>query len=117
MQKKISELVNEFNSDIQIGLSDDQVVVNRKKYGKNILEEKKKTPLIVGGSGLYVDALITNYDLSAEKRSDSNEDKYQELSNEELYNKLYSLNPDAALKTHPAQTSLHAPLSRQYPNN
>ena len=41
MQKKISELVNEFNSDIQIGLSDDQVVVNREKYGKNILEEKR----------------------------------------------------------------------------
>ena len=69
--------------------------------GRAIIDEMKKTPLIVGGSGLYVDALITHYDLSAEKRSDSNEDKYQELSNEELYNKLYSLNPDAALKTHP----------------
>lgn len=69
--------------------------------GRSIINEMKKIPLIVGGSGLYVDALITNYDLSAEKRSINVEDKYQELSNEELYNKLYSLNPEAALKTHP----------------
>ena len=58
MQKKISELVNEFNSDIQIGLSDDQVVVNREKYGKNILEEKKKTPMFLRFLSEFKDPLI-----------------------------------------------------------
>ena len=58
MQKKISELVNEFNSDIQIGLSDDHVVVNREKYGKNILEEKKKTPMFLRFLSEFKDPLI-----------------------------------------------------------
>ena len=58
-------------------------------------------PFIVGGSGLYIDAVITDYDLSNQKRDENIEDKYNELTNEELYNKLYNLNQEAALKTHP----------------
>ncbi len=43
--KKLVELKQEFNSDLQTGLTDDQVAENREKYGKNELEEKKKTPM------------------------------------------------------------------------
>lgn len=68
---------------------------------RKIIDSLDCVPLIVGGSGLYVDALITDYDLSVEKRSETIEDKYLDLSNEELYNKLYNLNMEAALKTHP----------------
>jgi len=68
---------------------------------RNIIDNLETIPLIVGGSGLYVDALINNYDLSVEKRNNDLEDKYKELTNDQLYNKLYDLNKDAALKTHP----------------
>ena len=66
-----------------------------------IIDNMETIPLIVGGSGLYIDALITDYDLNNEKRDDDLEDQYQTLSNEELYQKLFELNPEAAKKTHP----------------
>ena len=66
-----------------------------------IIDNMESIPLIVGGSGLYIDALITYYDLNNEKRDDDLEDQYQTLSNEELYQKLFELNPEAAKKTHP----------------
>ena len=68
---------------------------------RNLIDNMNFVPFIVGGSGLYIDAVITDYDLSNQKRDENIEDKYNELSNEELYNKLYSLNQEAALKTHP----------------
>lgn len=55
-------------------------------------------PFIVGGSGLYVQALITDYDLSTKPRSFN---KYPELGNEALHHLLHSLDPDAAAKIHP----------------
>lgn len=68
---------------------------------RKIIDNLDTIPLIVGGSGLYVDALITNYDLSIKKRDEEHNDKFSSLSNEELYQYLYSLNEEAALKTHP----------------
>ena len=47
MQKKLHELEKEFNTSLEYGLKDEQVALNREKYGKNALEEKKKTPLII----------------------------------------------------------------------
>ena len=35
MQKKLHELESEFNSNISTGLNDEQVLVNREKYGVN----------------------------------------------------------------------------------
>lgn len=68
---------------------------------RNLIDNMNVVPFIVGGSGLYIDAVITDYDLSNQKRDENVEDKYNELTNEELYNKLYNLNQEAALKTHP----------------
>lgn len=68
---------------------------------RKIIDNMDCLPFIVGGSGLYVDSLITDYDLTANKRDNNDEDKYKDLTNEELYDKLYQLNKEAALKTHP----------------
>jgi len=68
---------------------------------RNIIDNMDTLPFIVGGSGLYVDAVITDYDLTNEKRDVNIEEQYYGLTNEELYNKLYTLNQEAALKTHP----------------
>ena len=45
MQKKLYELEREFKSDVQNGLTDEQIAENREQYGKNALEEKKKANL------------------------------------------------------------------------
>ncbi len=68
---------------------------------RNIIDKMNNLPIIVGGSGLYVDALITEYDLSNKQRDNNIEIQFNDLSNKELYDKLYELNSEAALKTHP----------------
>lgn len=68
--------------------------------GRNVISKIKGIPFIVGGSGLYVDALITDYDLTNNKRDSFDDEKYENYTNEQLYNELYSLDREAALKTH-----------------
>lgn len=67
--------------------------------GRMIINNSDKICLIVGGSGLYIDALLSNYVLDSVKRCD--DEKYSSLTNDELYDLLYSMNQEAALKTHP----------------
>ncbi len=58
MQKNLQELEQEFKSNLNGGLTDEQVVLNREAYGVNALEEKKKTPLIVKFLLEFKDPLI-----------------------------------------------------------
>ncbi len=58
MQKRINELEKEFDSNIQSGIIDKQVIKNREKYGKNVLEEKNKTPIILKFFLKFKDPLI-----------------------------------------------------------
>ena len=51
------------------------------------IQSKGKTPILVGGSSLYIKAALYDYKLSKE----TNNDTYDNLSTEELYNKLISL--------------------------
>lgn len=61
---------------------------------------KNKVPLIVGGSGLYIDSVIKNYQFLEEKRSNE-QSKYDSLTNEELHQVLANLDPDKASEIHP----------------
>ena len=54
--------------------------------------------IMVGGSGLYIDAALLDYDLTSEAR---NKDQDYDLDNEELYELLKSKDPVLASKTHP----------------
>ena len=58
MEKKLEELEVEFGTSLEGGLTDAQVEANREKYGKNQLEEKKKTPTIVKFLLQFKDPLI-----------------------------------------------------------
>lgn len=63
---------------------------------------KGKNCFIVGGSGLYIDALINDYDLNGPSNDYiESEKEYALRSNEDLYNELLEMNPDFALHTHP----------------
>ena len=56
--------------------------------------EKGKIPIIVGGTGLYIKAALYDYKFE-EENEDINE--YLEYSNEELYNKLLSIDPNTEI--------------------
>lgn len=65
------------------------------------LMEELDIPLIVGGTGLYINAAISNYEFDAPKRDFSFEEEYNDVSNEELYHLLQDKDPVAALNIHP----------------
>ena len=58
MQKKLHELEAEFSSNLNGGLTDEQVLANREAYGVNQLEQKKKTPMIIKFLLEFKDPLI-----------------------------------------------------------
>ncbi len=74
---------------------------------KGILK-RKKLPLLVGGTGLYIRAVIDNYDFSS---SSGSELYRKELQNEaadhgsaQLHQRLQEVDPGAAAKLHPNDT-------------
>lgn len=52
------------------------------------LMDELDIPIIVGGTGLYIKAAISNYEFDAPKRDFSFEEAYKDYSNEELYQML-----------------------------
>ncbi|MBN2884784.1 tRNA (adenosine(37)-N6)-dimethylallyltransferase MiaA [Patescibacteria group bacterium] len=60
--------------------------------------QRNKLPIIVGGTGLYLQALVDNYDLSPIKPDLAKRQILEKLSREELYLRLEQLKPDFAHK-------------------
>lgn len=58
-----------------------------------------KTPILAGGTGLYLKAALYDYEFNNEEASSFNE--YKELSNQEAYDLLTKLDKDEASKLHP----------------
>lgn len=56
----------------------------------NDIINRKKTPIIVGGTGLYIKVALYDYKLSKEKENNT----YDNLSTEELYQELIKLDKD-----------------------
>ena len=54
------------------------------------IQERGNTPILVGGSALYIKAALYDYKLSEEKENNT----YDNLSTEELYSELISLDKD-----------------------
>ena len=64
------------------------------------INEKGKTAIIVGGTGLYIKALLYDYKF-VKNPVNIDENKYINLSNEQLYQKLKKLDKKAAKAIHP----------------
>ncbi len=56
--------------------------------------DKNKLSLICGGTGLYIQSVLFNYEFKAQKRNDAFEEKFNDLSNEELYALLLKKDPN-----------------------
>lgn len=56
---------------------------------------RKKTPIIVGGTGLYIDILLKNFELPRIEPDKNLRAELNKLNNEDLYEKLISLDENA----------------------
>lgn len=81
-----------------------QFVIDAQKCIEDIIS-RNKLPILVGGTGLYIKALLQGYDFSATDRDDEFRDKYTELAkingNEYVWNKLNDIAPEKAQTVHP----------------
>lgn len=81
-----------------ISIYDEWNIATFQKQAKIIIkkiQQNNQIPILVGGSNLYVECLIKDYDLSnVSKRNHT----YEDLSNEALYEKLFQLDPSEAKK-------------------
>lgn len=69
----------------------------RQKIGD--LQEKYQNIIVCGGTGLYIKASLYDY-VFDEEDEELERHEYDDLSNEELYNKLLSVDKEAANKIH-----------------
>ncbi len=68
----------------------------RKKVSE--IKSRKKLPIIVGGSGLYLSAVVDDYLFLGDKRDEDIESEYQDLSTEQLAKILIETKPLLAKK-------------------
>ena len=61
------------------------------------LFKKKKLPIIVGGTGLYIKALLYDYKFFDEDKED---DQFDNMTNQELYEEIKKYDPKALEKIH-----------------
>lgn len=63
----------------------------------NEILKRKKTPILVGGTGLYIKSALYNYQLNCQPQNND----YPQLTTEELYQKLIALDKEAINKIDP----------------
>jgi len=71
--------------------------------GRKIIKDihlRNKIPFLVGGSGLYINSLLFDYNLDSPKHSTNDENYYEQYSNEQLHDILKEVDYDASLKIH-----------------
>lgn len=74
-------------------IDENYTVFDYQKDARKIIDkllEEKKTPILVGGTGLYIKAALYDYKFVCEEKIND----YTNLSNDELYEKVLSLDPN-----------------------
>jgi len=83
-----------------INYADNYSVKDFQSMARHAIDEissKEKLPIIVGGTGFYLKACLYDYEFKDEMEED---EQFEELSNEELYNKLKEIDPLSLDKIH-----------------
>lgn len=80
------------------------------QFQKDVREliDKIETPMIVGGTGLYIKSALYDYEFEDEDDKVDVEKMYQDVSNEELYEKLLILDPNINIDMHNRRRLLRA---------
>lgn len=103
--------------------NEDYSIKDFQQKARNKIDEiisRGKIPFIVGGSLLYINSVIYDYDLSNSGRNKENDSKYDNLSNIELYQLLKEKNEYLASSTHPnnrRRVLRYLDLSNDYSKN
>ena len=96
-------------------INDDYTVYDYQKDCRTIIEEikeKDKTPIIVGGTGLYIKAALYNYEFIEEEKE---LEDYSNYTNQELYQKLKEI--DYNINIHPNNRKRIIRALNYYKNN
>lgn len=91
-------MIDVVEPDEEFNLAD--FVTKAKLHIADILR-RGKLPILAGGTGLYTRAICENFDIPRVPPNPELRAELEEIDNEELYNKLKELNPQAAEKIHP----------------
>ena len=91
-------LVEFLNTDETFSVAD---FVERAKVLIDEITARGRVPIIAGGTGLFVDSLVKNISFSQVGSNAEIRNELAEKSNEELYEKLLKLDPNAAEDIHP----------------
>lgn len=94
IKEEEKENIKHYLFDI-VSLNDDYTLYDYQKQGRKLLNElikEDKSIIIVGGSGLYVKALLYNYVLEEKKNINIDFSKY---SNKELKEKVLEIDPES----------------------
>lgn len=77
-------------------VDEEYTIYHYQKDCRKLIKEvqgRGKTPIIVGGTGLYIKAALYDYKLTEEKETNT----YDNLTDEELYNKLLEVDKDIVI--------------------
>ena len=92
--------IKEFNETYNVG----EFIEDTQKALNSIIS-RGKTPIIVGGTGMYVKALIEGYTLGGTSTNNELREKYQEIAQKDgnitVWNILNELNAELAQTVHP----------------
>lgn len=83
-------------------INEEYTVYNYQKDARDKIDEiinKNKTPIMVGGTGLYIKACLYDYDFKEEIKKDS----YDHLSTQDLYNQVLEIDPKCEIHPHNRQ--------------
>src|SRR5699024_10794624 len=104
---KEREMVNHHLIDI-MEMTEDFTVSDFQSKARNLIKEingRGKIPIIVGGSGLYIQSVLYDYQFPAQARDEAiTKDLENQIDThgiEPLYNKLKEIDPEQAKKIHP----------------
>lgn len=87
-----------------IDLNENYSIKMYQQEGRKILVQlwtKNKIPIVVGGSGLYINVLLKNYQFSDHGRDLLKTKEYEHISNYALWEKLAAIDPQESTKVHP----------------
>lgn len=94
----VHHLVEFLDADQTFSVAD---FVERAKVLIDEITARGRVPIVAGGTGLFVDSLVKNISFSDVGSNAEIRNELAEKSNEELYEKLLKLDPNAAEDIHP----------------
>ena len=96
-------------------ITDTYTVYDYQKDSREVIDDiikRDKTPILVGGTGLYIKASLYDYNFEEE----NNTYDFSDLTNDELYDKLLSIDPNTTIHKNNRKRVERA-LSYYYNNN